>query len=166
MKLRNLLVGAVAAVATVLPSPAFAVTTYELIETVRQSGIKVTINSERCNGTFYGSYQFHGMARTMNLCPGDTIDAVDHETVRHETWHAIQHCINTMRGTPANTPVVEDVNELAEVVNESLSEYTVSQIKSSYPTDHWLIEFEAYVAEKHLTNEQLQAHFVDACTSY
>ena len=166
MKLRNLLVGAVAAVATVLPSPAFAVTTYELIETIRQSGIKVTINSERCNGTFYGSYAFHGMARTMNLCPGSSVDAVDHETVRHETWHAIQHCINMMRGTPVNTPVVEDTNELAAVVNQELSSDLVSKIKASYPVDHWLIEFEAYLAERTLTNADLQKHFVDACTSY
>ena len=165
MKLRNLLVTTVAAIATVVPSPVFATTTYELLEVLRNSGIKVTINSTRCDGTILGSYRFHGMARTMNLCPGDTVDAIDHETVRHETWHAIQHCVNTARGTDANSPVIEDIQDLVSVANETLSTTQVEAIKASYPVEHWAVEFEAYVAETVYTNDDLKAHFLDACVA-
>ena len=45
------------------------------------------------------STSFVGMKREMHLCPGATVDAIDHATVRHEAIHAVQHCVNVARGT-------------------------------------------------------------------
>ena len=79
--------------------------TKELINTLRRSGIQLTINGIDCDlGITHGTYSYNGIRRAMLLCPGESFDPIDHATVRHETWHAIQHCINVSRGTAMTTP--------------------------------------------------------------
>ena len=138
--------------------------TKQLLELLDRTGVTVTINHPSiCNGSVHGNYQFVGMKRQMNLCPGNTVDADDHNTVRHETWHAIQHCVNVARGTRPNTPVQQDINKLAGVVNKTLSAQRVEWIKSSYPQAHWLIEFEANVAADVFTATELIKIYTDNC---
>ena len=140
--------------------------TGELLKLLSRTGINVTINdSNYCNSATHGTYVFRGMQRQMNLCPGASIDANDHNTVRHETFHAIQHCVNTARGTAVNTPIQTDINKLAEIVNSVLSVDTVNFIKSSYPQSHWLIEFEAFVAAEVFTATELMKLYTDVCTA-
>ena len=166
ISLKNVLIGACATLATALPS--LASTTYshrDLIELLDNNGIPVTINdSEHCDGTIYGNYRFAGIKRQMNLCPGASVDDHDLSTLRHETWHAIQHCVNSARGTHPNTPVQMDENKLAEQVNTIIPEQVVSAIKEGYPSDQWLIEFEANVVERVFTAEELANVFIEACT--
>ena len=108
--------------------------TEQLLNLLNTTGVNVTINHPtHCDGNVWGTYQFVGMKRQMNLCPGQSVDAIDHLTVRHETWHAIQHCVNVARGTAINTPVQQDVNELAGAVNKTLSSDRVEFIKSYLP---------------------------------
>ena len=161
---KKLFVAAVAAMATFVPVGAEVQPgTSSLLETISSNGILVTINHEDCAGSgTNGSYRWLGFQREMRLCPGNTVDAVDHNTVRHETIHAIQHCVNTMRQTPANTPVNNDLDQLVDYINEGLSEETVSFIKRSYPREHWWIEFEANLAED-LTAVQIEEVFREAC---
>ena len=102
------------------------------------------------------------MRRQMALCPGQTVDPIDHATVRHEVWHAIQHCMNTMRQTPFTTPVLEDLDKLTELINEGLTVEQVNFIKANYPVEHWWVEFEANLAEG-MTAEQIEEMFVGAC---
>ena len=139
--------------------------TGDLLKLMSQNGISVTINSEACDGTVHGTYSFTGMRRTLNLCPGDEIDAIDHTTVRHEAWHVIQHCVNVARGTALNSPVQTDVNELAEVVNETVPADIVEFVKRSYPQEHWLVEFEAQAASIVLTSSDIMEVFSDVCTA-
>ena len=163
--LKNIFIGACTTLATALPSVASTYSHSDLIKLLDTNGIPVTINNAtHCDGSIHGNYRFAGIQRQMNLCPGAEIDDRDLSTLRHETWHAIQHCVNSARGTAANTPVNTDTDELAEMVNTILPYQVVSAIKAGYPQDHWLIEFEANVVERLLTAEELANTFIEACT--
>ena len=140
--------------------------TEQLLNLLSASGVRVTYNHPtHCDGDVWGTYQFVGMKRQMNLCPGQTIDAIDHLTVRHETWHAIQHCVNVARRTPANTPIQQAVDKLAAVVNQVLSSERVQWIKDAYPQEHWLVEFEANVAADVFTATELIKIYTDNCVA-
>ena len=79
--------------------------TQQLINTMISNGIDFEVNSSDCNGNFFGRYRFASFRREMDICTlGD--DAMAHRTVRHETMHAIQHCVNTHRGTESTTPAM------------------------------------------------------------
>ena len=166
MKLiRTIATAAAALVVTITPSFARVEEgTGDLLRTLDDNGISVVVNNERCTGEFLGTYRFIGMKRQMTLCPGETIDAIDHATVRHETWHAIQHCVNTARGTASNTPVAEDMDELRQLVNTYVPAETVQWIYESYPEDHWLIELEANAVERSFTATELEDLFLKACS--
>ena len=160
--LRNLALAAVTAVSIMSPAMARVESgTVDLMEGLAANGIKVTIN-QNCDGTAYGTYSFAGMKRVMHLCPGDTVDAIDHETVRHEAIHAIQHCVNVGRGTPINDPVLS-YGELRDLVNTHLSVERVNWIKETYPESHWLVEFEANVMADIATADEILEFFTEAC---
>ena len=161
------LAASVVAVAPALATPTRTAdedfTTGDLMQVMRDNGIMITINSD-CEPDVLGAYLWSGMKRTMRLCPGQTVDAIDHATVRHETWHAIQHCVNMARGTSTDTPVQEDLDVLAEYVNESLTVETVNYVKANYPVSQWPTEFEANLAENLFTAYELKDIFLKACT--
>ena len=162
-KIKSIALAGVAALFAAMPSFArVEPKTTQLLATVQSSGIAITYNGENCTGNYLGKYRFLGMRRQMILCPGRTVDPVDHATVRHEVWHAIQHCVNTMRQTPLNTPVVNDLDKLTEVINQGLSVEQVNFIKANYPVEHWWVVFEANLAES-MTAEQIEEMFVNAC---
>ena len=166
MKLfKQLALGAVGFVLSVSPSLASTqATTLDLINTLEDNGISVVYNTGSCDGTIYGLYQWVGFKRELVLCPGDTVDAKDHETVRHEVAHAIQHCMNVAHKRPFNTPVME-IDKLVDAVNTVLSEERVREIKSLYPEEEWAVEFEANVVAEVFTVDELIDLFLDACTA-
>ena len=160
--LRNLTVAAITAIATISPAMARVEdSTADLLKGLAANGIHITFN-EQCDGTVHGSYQFAGMKRSMHLCPGDTVDAIDHMTVRHEAIHAIQHCVNVGRGTSINDPVLS-YEELRDLVNKHLSVERVNWIKANYPESDWLVEFEANVMAEIATADQILEFFTEAC---
>ena len=162
----NKLFGAVAAVAMAVTPAAARVEsgTVPLIDLIGSSGIVVRYNSDDCDsGEYLGLYRHRGMQRAFILCPGATVDAQDHMVVRHEAIHAIQHCVNAMRGTSAYTPVIDDVSELMEFVFEHLSIEEVERIKRAYPKEHWLVEFEAFAGMHAFTADELAEMFTAAC---
>ena len=112
--IKRIALAAIAAAACIMPVAAEVQPgTASLIETIDENGILVTINHEECaTGVYNGQYRWLGFQRELRLCPGASVDARDHETVRHETIHAIQHCINVARGTNTDTPVMNDVDQL------------------------------------------------------
>ena len=162
---KKLFVAAVAAMATFVPVGAEVQPgTSSLIETISSNGILVTINHEDCAGSgTNGSYRWLGFQREMRLCPGNTVDAVDHNTVRHETIHAIQHCVNVARGTDENTPVIQDEEVLREFVFRNLTQEQIEFIFAAYPQDQWLVELEAFAGAEHYTASELQELFLSAC---
>ena len=162
----NKLLGAVAAIAMAV-SPAGARVergTIPLIELIGSSGIAVRYNSSDCDSDEYlGIYKHRGMQRAFILCPGDDVDATDHMVVRHEAIHAIQHCVNVMRGTSVFTPIVQDADELMKFVYAHLSIQDVENIKRAYDKKHWLIEFEAFAGMHAFTADELAEMFTQAC---
>jgi hypothetical protein len=164
--IKRLLLAAVAAAACFLPVQAeIQEGTSRLLETIDKEGILVTINSDACltNGA-NGQYKWLGFKREMVLCPGDTIDANDHNTVRHEVIHAIQHCINLTRRTNFDTPIIQHVPDLMKFVNTHLSQQEINSITSVYDRSQWLTELEAFAGAKAYTSSQLEKFFIDACT--
>ena len=163
---KKLCVAAVAAMATLIPVGAEVQPgTSSLLDTIDANGILVTINHEECaTGTYNGQYRWLGFQREMRLCPGQTVDALDHETVRHETIHAIQHCVNVARGTNTNTPVMNDVDELMYWAREHLTMREIEWIQRNYDRSQWLTEIEAFAGANAYTSSQLEELFLNACT--
>ena len=163
---KKLCVAAVAAMATLIPVGAEVQPgTSSLLETIDANGILVTINHEECaTGTYNGQYRWLGFQREMRLCPGQTVDALDHETVRHETIHAIQHCVNVARGTNTNTPVMNDVDELMYWAREHLTMREIEWIQRNYDRSQWLTEIEAFAGANAYTSTELEELFLAACT--
>lgn len=157
MKLKNMFVAAIAALATALPVQARVESqTDDLLRMVSQEGIMVKVNTAECHQyPIHGAYITYGNSRSMVLCPGKRWDAIDHSTVRHEMAHALQHCVNTKRGTPRNTPIISDRSQLAQLVNTYVPEEQVISIKESYPREKWLVEFEANYVELVMTSSSL-----------
>ena len=164
--LQRLSMAAIAAAATLLPVGAeIQPGTSSLIETISDNGILVTINHEDCltNGA-NGQYRWLGFQREMRLCPGRTVDARDHETVRHETIHAIQHCVNVARGTSTDTPIIDDPDQFKAFVYENLSERQIEWITSIYDESQWLTELEAFAGANAYTSSELEELFLEVCT--
>ena len=146
-------------------TPSFASTTRttaDLLQLMDDSGITIVFNGPRCNSGIDGAYQWTGIARRMILCIDDQVDANDHNTVRHETIHAIQHCKNTVYGRPATTPLMEP-EQVVHVARNVLTFDEITAIKRMYPQDQWLVELEAFSGAKVLDAEDLMAAFEEWC---
>ena len=164
--IKKLLIAAVAAAATFVPVGAeVQAGTTSLLETISSNGILVTINHDDCltNGS-NGQYRWLGFQREMRLCPGRTVDADDHNTVRHETIHAIQHCVNAARGTSTDAPIINNPDEFSNFVLANLTPQDVEWVKSMYDESQWLTELEAFAGANAYTSSELEDLFLDACT--
>ena len=164
--IKRILLAAIAAAATFMPVAAeIQPGTSSLIRTIDENGILVTINHEECaTATYKGQYRWLGFKREMRLCPGSTVDARDHETVRHATIHAIQHCVNVARGTSTDTSIINDPDKLLEFVLTHLTESQVQWIMENYDKSQWPTEFEAFAGARAYTSSQLEELFLEACT--
>ncbi len=158
---------AIAAAATILPVGAeIQPGTPSLLQTIDANGILITINHEDCatNGA-NAQYRWAGFKREFRLCPGSTVDAVDHNAVRHEAIHAIQHCVNAARGTQMHTPVVTDKDIFVEFVTDNLSQETAEFIFANYPEEQWLVELEAFAGAEAYTAAEIEELFLKACVA-
>lgn len=164
---KKLIAATIAATASVLPvSAEIQPGTQSLLETMSENGILITINHDECltNGA-NGTYRWLGFQREMRLCPGDTVDAIDHATVRHETIHAIQHCVNVARGTHTDTPVITDNAQLRKFVLAWLPPATIESIYQLYDESQWLTELEAFAGANAYTSAELEDYFLQACVA-
>ena len=164
--IKRIALAAIAAAACILPVAAEVQPgTGRLLETLDENGILVTINHPECaTGSYSGQYRWLGFQREMRLCPGPTVDAGDHDTIRHETIHAIQHCVNAARGTHTDTPVMNDTAVLMNWAQEYLSMSEIRWIQSSYDRSQWLTEIEAFAGSRAYTSSELEELFLSACT--
>ena len=164
--IKRIALAAIAAAATFMPVMAEVQPgTASLLETVQENGILVTVNHDDCltNGA-NGQYRWLGFQREIRLCPGRTVDAGDHNTVRHEVVHAIQHCINVARGTSTDTPIINDVDQLLAFAAEHLTAQEIEWIQHIYERDQWLTEIEAFAGAKAYTSAELEEFFLEVCT--
>ena len=138
--------------------------TTPLLQLLGSSGIVMQYNTDDCNGgEFLGVYIQNGLKRSMLLCSGATVDAEDHMVVRHETIHAIQHCVNAARGTAINTPVIDDDEQLMAFATEYLSQEAIEEIMRVYPREMWRVEFEAFAGMHAYSADELADMFTRAC---
>ena len=138
--------------------------TKPLLELINSSGILVSYNGSDCHsGHYLGVYKHRGMQRAMVLCYGATVDAEDHMVVRHETIHAIQHCVNAVRGTPITTAILDDDYELMTFARKYLSEEGINKIKEVYDPSQHRIEIEAFAGMHAFTADELADMFRKAC---
>ena len=149
---------------SVTPSLAYTnATTADLLNHLDDNGITIVYNGPRCNDGIDGAYQWTGLARRMVLCTNpDGVDANDHNTVRHETIHAIQHCKNTIYERPSNTPIM-DPEKVIEYAQGVLTFEQINTIKRVYPPEVWLIELEAFTGAEVLSNDDLIKAFNNWC---
>ena len=158
---------AVAAVAMAVTPAAARVDagTIGLINTVDDSDIDLRIDSPYCakNPGVYGVYRSRGLQRQLILCPGSTVDAEDHDTVRHEVAHAIQHCINAARGTDRLVPIVNDPQKLVATAREVLGQDRINYIQRNYHRSQWLVEIEANLMAHLFTAKQIEQMFKEHC---
>ena len=152
--LHSLAAAAVAAVSISVPVLAKVDPgTTRLLQTLQDYGVTVKYNSTECNsGGFHGQYN---TKREMILCY-KVPDAQAHNTVRHETFHALQHCAALRRGDNRGiVPLAINHTERHEFVTSVLSIGDINRIKSLYKPAHYQIEFEAFAAAEHYTADEL-----------
>ena len=163
--IKKLISGLIAGLALAIPGEArLEDGTKPLLELMSSNGIALRYNNSDCtSGEYLGLYRHKGMKRAMVLCYGATVDAEDHMVVRHEAIHAIQHCVNTARGTHVLTAVINDDDELMVFTRKHLSEEAINEIKRVYDPTHWRIEFEAFAGMHAYTANELAEMFSQAC---
>ena len=152
--LRSLAAATVAAISMSVPAIAKVDPgTTRLLQTLQDHGVTVKYNSTECNsGQFYGQYNTR---KELILCY-DVPDARAHNTVRHEAFHALQHCAALRRGDRRGiVPLAINHDERHEFVTSVLSTGDINHIKSLYKPHHYQIEFEAFAAAEHYSADEL-----------
>jgi len=165
--MKRVITAALAALSLCLPvKAAIDPNTDELLQTLQADGIQVAFNTATCKRRdIYGSYTFRPRTgwRMMTFCTGETIDAIDHSTVRHEAIHAIQHCANKRRGTSYTTPLLNDPVRFQQEVFANLYVSEIEGIQKHYPRSDWEVEYEAFLYERTLTASEIKVWFQKVC---
>ena len=148
---------AAAAVAVVSMSvPALAKVdagTPRLLQTLNEYGITVRYNPSGCGQGWLGRYSTD---KVMSLCYSGKPTAQDHDTVRHETMHVLQHCAAIRRGdTRGIVPLAINPGERQQWVSSVLRQGEIKQIKSVYPARVHQIELEAFAGAAHYSSDEL-----------
>ena len=132
--------------------------TTQLLNTVDKY-ITIKMDPPKCDKEkFYGSWQ--PSTQTLTICTHGTVDAEDHDTVRHEVWHIIQGCVSP---TAKLTPVIKIKADFKEHILDNITPANLRAIKDLYPEHHHMVEIEAHVIANELTAAQIEAHFIKFC---
>ena len=145
--LHSLAACAVAAVSVAMPALAKVDPgTPRLLQTLNEYGVTVRYNPPGCGEGWAGRYSTD---KVMSLCYSGQPDADDHDTVRHETAHFLQHCATLRRGGRGITPLAINPGERSQWVSQVLRRGHIDQIKSVYPERVHQIELEAFAMAAH-----------------
>ena len=126
--------------------------TPRLIQTLEQYGVTVLYNPDTCSQGFSGQYTTE---KVMTLCYNGQPSASDHNTVRHEAFHFLQHCAAIRRGDTGITPLAVNTNTRTEWTYSILGANSVDRIKHTYPAHHHQVEIEAFAAASHYNANEL-----------
>ena len=129
--------------------------TVELLQTVQRYGATVEYNPSHCRtATYSGRYVVNG--RVLSLCYSGRPTADDHDTVRHEAWHFLQHCSAVRRGYGHTiVPVTRHSSVRTQWVQRALSRNHIHRITSTYPAHTHAIELEAFAAADYYTAAEI-----------
>ena len=151
--------------ATLSVAPALATIdphTPALLQTVRRYGVKVLLNPIHCDGRFQGSYD--SLKHELTVCYTKPATDSDHDTVRHEAFHAAQSCAAEKNGYPNQVKPILTGPALNAFVKDVLSDKQIVDIKSMYPRRMWLSELEAFAAAQRYSSEQMARIVVINCS--
>ncbi len=126
--------------------------TPQLLQTLQEYGVTVRYNHSDCSGGFQGRYNTR---KVMDLCYSGRPDAEDYDTVRHETFHFLQHCAAMRRGHRGITPLASNNQVRTDWTYSILGANSISTIKSTYPEAHHQVEIEAFAAASHYSATEL-----------
>ena len=133
-----------------------------LLRSVEAHGLTVDLNPARCTGAAYmGSYHLHN--KMLTVCYDGRPDAADHDTVRHEVFHAAQHCAAEKRGRRHTLVPILNGKQLSTFITDSLTPREIAGIKKSYTSDKHATELEAFAAAKVYTAAEINRIFVTWC---
>ena len=160
--LQSMAAAAVAVVSMTMPALAkLDPGTPQLLQTLDEYGITIQYNPSSCDGSFMGRYSTE---KVMTLCYRGQPTAADHDTVRHETFHVLQHCAALRRGDSRGiSPLANNATERQEWVSSVLKRSTIAQIKTMYPARVHQVELEAFAAASHYTSRELATLVTQWC---
>ena len=155
MKLfRSLAAATVAAISMSMPALAKVdAGTPQLLQTLTEYGITIEYNPSHCSNGYSGRYT---TKKLMTLCYKGQPTAFDHDTVRHETMHVLQHCAALRRGDSRGiSPLAINPTERNQWVSSVLRSGEINEIKRTYPVRAHQVELEAFAGAAHYNSYQL-----------
>jgi hypothetical protein len=120
--------------------------TTHLLQTLNDYGVTVLYNPSTCTGKFQGRYNIN---KVMTLCYSGVPSAEDHNTVRHEAFHYLQHCAALRRGSQGIEPLAANSTKRLQWVHKVLTPQSIAAIQRTYPAHHHQVETEAFAAAHH-----------------
>jgi len=159
--LRYIVAATVATVSSTMPALAKVDPgSTQLLQTLNEYGVTVLFNPSTCGQGFMGQYNTR---KVMTLCYDGAPTAEDHNTLRHETFHYLQHCASTRRGVNGITPLAINPTQRQQWVSSVLRTGEINQIRSMYPAHVHQIELEAFAAAEHYSSTQLASLIKSWC---
>ena len=118
----------------------------QLLQTLTDYGVTVLYNPSTCTGKFQGQYTTR---KVMTLCYSGAPTASDFDTLRHESFHFLQHCAAIRRGSHGIEPLAANSTKRLQWVHKVLTPQSIAAIKRTYPAHHHQVETEAFAAAHH-----------------
>ena len=145
------------AASVALIAPAYAKVdagTPHLIRTAEEYGASFRYNPPGCGGRYAGLYSLRD--QRIDLCYTGAPGAKDHDTVRHEVWHFVQHCAARRRGHLGYlVPLSQETAKRNTWVAQYLSASHIKRIRSVYRPAVHDVELEAFAAARHYSANQI-----------
>ena len=134
--------------------------TTQLLQTLTDYGVTVLYNPSTCTGKFQGQYTTH---KVMTLCYSGAPTASDHDTIRHESFHFLQHCAAIRRGANGIQPLAANSTKRLQWVNKVLKPQSIAAIQRTYPAHHHQVEIEAFAAAEYYSASEIITYIKTWC---
>ena len=161
MSIKSVLLTCVTALAVAAPSQAKIDPGTEDLLIGLQKYTRVEVDSSKCDDDPHMEGSYHTVDKVVTLCTRGSVDASDHDTVRHEAWHVLQSCLSP--NLPRLSPLFSEEKEFNENVLSLLSKYHYDRLANTYPASHLNVEVEAFVMARGLTASQIEQSLHKAC---
>ena len=132
-----------------------------LLETLSEYGVTVLYNPSSCSQGFAGQYTTE---KVMTLCYTGQPTADDHDTIRHETAHVLQHCANIRRGGHGIAPLAINATQRNQWVRQVLKNDIIGHVIDTYPSRAHQIELEAFAMAHHYDATELATLVTQWCS--
>ncbi len=161
--IKRLLLGALTSLTLVCPAIAEVQPgTFDLIDKV-DDHMTVKIDSPFCTEKSDMGGAFDRLKMVIYLCPNGNVTADDHDTVRHEVWHVIQHCTTPKNSRYLDTVMTVGSDNWNQYILGGLSYSRVQWIRDNYPEAHHDAELEAFAVAQNMTAAQISEIFTSIC---